>query len=190
MKLKIKAKETVKALSFKDYVIDSATQQINRLKDDIDTFKKMYNKDMSPRETAYLDEAIAEKKKELSNQQALIKKYQKIRSSLEVQVKAAKLVATLSSNVLTDLHLTISTRSYAASGGGYLGEVEIGIGKKDYTPETFYTRNCATEEERDKELAKVVKAIKELLKDNLFNLDTDFGKLMKIYKVEQSDYKK
>lgn len=81
MKLKIKSKASIKALSFKDYVIESATQQINRLKDDINAFKKLYSDNLSPRETSYLDEAIAEKQKFLKDQQALIKKYQKIRSS-------------------------------------------------------------------------------------------------------------
>ena len=77
MKLTLKAKEQ----TFKDFVLESASKQIELLKSDIDTFKKMYHSDMTPRETMYLDEAIAEKKKQLSNQQALLRKYQKIRSS-------------------------------------------------------------------------------------------------------------
>ena len=88
MKLTLKAKEQ----TFKDFVLDSASKQIELLKSDIDTFKKMYHSDMTPRETMYLDEAIAEKKKQLSKQQALLRKYQKIRSSATAEeIKAAAL---------------------------------------------------------------------------------------------------
>ena len=81
MKLTLKAKEQ----TFKDFVLESASKQIELLKSDIDTFKKMYHSEMTPRETMYVDEAIAEKKKQLSNQQALLRKYQKIRSSATVE---------------------------------------------------------------------------------------------------------
>ena len=172
MKLTLKAKEQ----TFKDFVLESASKQIELLKSDIDTFKKMYHSEMTPRETMYLDEAIAEKKKQLSNQQALLRKYQKIRSSATAEeIKAATQVADdrielsncdLSFYGIVDTdYRTKAAKALVKSGSG--------------TPAWFQGQTEADE----KQLDTMQKELMSVLKKNADALDKDIEKFVKKYKL-------
>lgn len=65
--------------NFADFVKEQASQQIDSLKKDITEFKRMLNGKMSDQEREWLNDAIEEKKAMLSRQQAMLKKYQKVR---------------------------------------------------------------------------------------------------------------
>ena len=175
MKLTLKAKEQ----TFKDFVLESASKQIELLKRDIDTFKKMYHSEMTPRETMYLDEAIAEKKKQLSDQQALLRKYQKIRSSATAEeIKAAKLDG--------------DTVAFDAIGGGINGSVDIDIGTYNMSVSVgAYSSSYATYERSDDDIpsatewSEINKELKAILKKAADSLDKDIEKFVKKYKLKR-----
>ena len=171
MKLTLKAKEQ----TFKDFVLESASKQIELLKGDIDTFKKMYHSEMTPRETMYLDEAIAEKKKQLSNQQALLRKYQKIRSSATAEeIKAAKFDG--------------DDVEFETIGGGINGFVDIGI-RSMYVSVGTYSSGKATYERTaddipsNTELAAINKELQAIMKKAADSLDKEMAKFVKKYKL-------
>lgn len=173
MKLTLKAKEQ----TFKDFVLESASKQIELLKSDIDTFKKMYNSEMTPRETMYLDEAIAEKKKQLSNQQALLRKYQKIRSSATAEeIKAAKLDG--------------DTVVFDTIGGGINSQVDIGTYSMSVSVGTYSSRRADYERADDDipattELRAINKEFNAILKKAADSLDKDIAKFVKKYKLKR-----
>jgi hypothetical protein len=173
MKLTLKAKEQ----TFKDFVLESASKQIELLKSDIDTFKKMYHSEMTPRETMYLDEAIAEKKKQLSNQQALLRKYQKIRSSATAEeIKAAKLIGY---NVDFD---TID--------GGINAFVDLNE-KRMYMQVNLYSDGKAAYERTDDkrpfntEWQAINNELRAIVKKSADALDKDIAKFVKKYKLKR-----
>lgn len=171
MKLALKAKEQ----TFKDFVLESASKQIALLKSDIDTFKKMYHSDMTPRETMYLDEAIAEKKKQLSNQQALLRKYQKIRSSATAEEsKAAKLDG--------------DTVVFDAIGGGINSMLDIGTYSMRVSVGTYGSGYATYERTSDDipsntELAAINKELQAIMKKAADSLDKEMSKFVKKYKL-------
>lgn len=173
MKLTLKAKEQ----TFKDFVLESASKQIELLKSDIDTFKKMYHSEMTPRETMYLDEAIAEKKKQLSDQQALLRKYQKIRSSATAEeIKAAKLDG--------------DTVAFDAIGGGINGSVDIGTYNMSVSVGTYSSRYATYERSDDDipsttEWSAINKELKAIIKKAADSLDKDIEKFVKKYKLKR-----
>lgn len=171
MKLTLKAKEQ----TFKDFVLESASKQIELLKSDIDTFKKMYHSEMTPRETMYLDEAIAEKKKQLSNQQALLRKYQKIRSSATAEeIKAAKLYG----DGISFSNITGSSGASIDIGydGALIAIIDI-------------TANSRFESQKDEYSTTELRAIQKDIQSTLFkacsNLDKEIEQLTKKYKLKK-----